>query len=631
MSENLENKAARGSISQIILKALSDGDKYGYEICKDIENLTDGKLILKQPSLYSSLRRMEEQDLISSYWKDSFIGGRRHYYSLTEKGKKHFEDNKKFWEDDDSILNNLPQKESAADNSPAQPSQNLTQNESLVQTGVSFVANQENLFNLNRNNDKEIKKIDAQEAEQADEFNKSFFQFDFFEQNIKFVKENSRQKQEVSAFTNKFSNMDNHKEEIEPEKSSKIETITAFIKKEQLYGEENANKLALQSDENISSHNDKPVSQPVLKNAHNKIERHEVYKDNSADLRFDKANNELATTTFLPQKELSTKTFSEVKDNNLNDSKNSNKNFDNLKSKQAEDITEFKIKQTTVENKVEPRTPQDDITWDFEYNLDKDNPLFDNNDYKDIIGKLYNNSRLQDPYEQNKFQTFKEIFPASQYNAATKKQNEPRVEDEDKSTLTVDAKNKIGSYLLASEDCNINCEDIKKLNSLYNLQGVEIKVHDFSENKQPNKTYTDKNKLKMISSWVTSTIILLELLFAYILLKGNNLVVGKQPFIFFLGVVFTFGYCIICTLENLFDRFRLIVIKKSFNKTFMQRLFFFILLAVLIFALNLAFGMTSLTEVRFLSYWLVPLILSSNLLISCFVYYLLLKSKSFNS
>ena len=41
MSENIENnKAARGSISQIILKALSNGDKYGYEICKDIEKLT---------------------------------------------------------------------------------------------------------------------------------------------------------------------------------------------------------------------------------------------------------------------------------------------------------------------------------------------------------------------------------------------------------------------------------------------------------------------------------------------------------------------------------------------------------------------------------------------------------------
>ena len=88
MSENLDNKAQRGSIAPIIITALSSGDKYGYEICKEIERLSGGKLILKQPSLYSSLRRMEEQHLVHSYWKDSELGGNRHYYVLTDEGKK---------------------------------------------------------------------------------------------------------------------------------------------------------------------------------------------------------------------------------------------------------------------------------------------------------------------------------------------------------------------------------------------------------------------------------------------------------------------------------------------------------------------------------------------------------------
>ena len=34
---------------------------------------------------------MEEQNLISSYWRDSDIGGRRHYYSLTSYGKMYEE------------------------------------------------------------------------------------------------------------------------------------------------------------------------------------------------------------------------------------------------------------------------------------------------------------------------------------------------------------------------------------------------------------------------------------------------------------------------------------------------------------------------------------------------------------
>ena len=78
----------KGKLSSIILSALSQGDKYGFEIISEIEKQTNGMVVIKQPSLYSSLKRMEDQDLISSYWMDSEIGGRRHYYRLTDYGKK---------------------------------------------------------------------------------------------------------------------------------------------------------------------------------------------------------------------------------------------------------------------------------------------------------------------------------------------------------------------------------------------------------------------------------------------------------------------------------------------------------------------------------------------------------------
>ena len=80
------NEIPRGQLSTILLSTLLSGDKYGYEIIKDIEEKSGGRLKIKQPSLYSSLTRMEKQKLISSYWRDSEIGGRRHYYSLTDYG-----------------------------------------------------------------------------------------------------------------------------------------------------------------------------------------------------------------------------------------------------------------------------------------------------------------------------------------------------------------------------------------------------------------------------------------------------------------------------------------------------------------------------------------------------------------
>lgn len=84
--------ASRGSVNDIILKTLINGDKYGYEIIKEVEEYSNGKIQLKQPSLYSSLSRFEEKGLVSSYWGDSDIGGRRHYYHLTEEGKMYYDE-----------------------------------------------------------------------------------------------------------------------------------------------------------------------------------------------------------------------------------------------------------------------------------------------------------------------------------------------------------------------------------------------------------------------------------------------------------------------------------------------------------------------------------------------------------
>lgn len=103
--------SGRGSVYNILLKALQSGDKYGYEICKEIEEKSNGTYILKQPSLYSGLKRLEAQKLITSYWKDSDLGGRRHYYSLTPAGSQKIENSNFSWEDTrDNLVNSLFEK-----------------------------------------------------------------------------------------------------------------------------------------------------------------------------------------------------------------------------------------------------------------------------------------------------------------------------------------------------------------------------------------------------------------------------------------------------------------------------------------------------------------------------------------
>lgn len=101
-----QNNIPRGQLSTILLSTLLSGDKYGFEIINDIKEKTDGKMKIKQPTLYNALTRMEKQGLISSYWRDGENGGKRHYYSLTDYGKKHLEQNESAFFTTISSLNN---------------------------------------------------------------------------------------------------------------------------------------------------------------------------------------------------------------------------------------------------------------------------------------------------------------------------------------------------------------------------------------------------------------------------------------------------------------------------------------------------------------------------------------------
>ncbi len=72
----------------LILYQLENGDKYGYEIVQQIEIASNGGITIKQPTLYSVLKKLEQGKFITSYWQDSEIGGKRHYYKLTDNGRE---------------------------------------------------------------------------------------------------------------------------------------------------------------------------------------------------------------------------------------------------------------------------------------------------------------------------------------------------------------------------------------------------------------------------------------------------------------------------------------------------------------------------------------------------------------
>lgn len=89
--QNINSDLIRGHIDAIILKILRDGDNYGYEIMKAVAVNSNNEYELKEPSLYTSLKRLEKQGYIVSYWGDQSQGGRRKYYHITDSGTAAYE------------------------------------------------------------------------------------------------------------------------------------------------------------------------------------------------------------------------------------------------------------------------------------------------------------------------------------------------------------------------------------------------------------------------------------------------------------------------------------------------------------------------------------------------------------
>lgn len=97
----------RNHVDTFILSMLSKNDCYGYEIMKEIDNRTHGKYNLKQPTLYSCLKRLEKKGDISSYWGTISNGARRRYYSLTKQGREFLESELECWEFERTIGDKL--------------------------------------------------------------------------------------------------------------------------------------------------------------------------------------------------------------------------------------------------------------------------------------------------------------------------------------------------------------------------------------------------------------------------------------------------------------------------------------------------------------------------------------------
>ena len=97
----------RGHTDTIILRQLMNGDSYGYSINRVIQQITQGEYELKEATLYTAFRRLEQNGFIVSYWGDENTGARRRYYHITSAGRAYYENLLSDWASSLSIIEQL--------------------------------------------------------------------------------------------------------------------------------------------------------------------------------------------------------------------------------------------------------------------------------------------------------------------------------------------------------------------------------------------------------------------------------------------------------------------------------------------------------------------------------------------
>ena len=167
---------SNGQISYLILDRLYEGSKYGLEIIEYITKKTNGGFLMKKPTLYSCLTRMEKKGIVSSsYWGESELGGKRHYYTITDIGRetlKELEATFKNQTISSSIFEAEPDQEDIEE-SPTVNEESVTQEEEKTE-GTTFLE-QSNFFDLvkpaeNKTTDDEDDDEDAPIANQINFF-----------------------------------------------------------------------------------------------------------------------------------------------------------------------------------------------------------------------------------------------------------------------------------------------------------------------------------------------------------------------------------------------------------------------------------------------------------------------------
>jgi PadR family transcriptional regulator PadR len=87
----------KGTVDNLVLKALCSTPMHGFEITRWLEARSQGSLDIRDSALYQALHRLEERDLIVAEWGITENSQRARYYRITKAGRTRLAANTAQW------------------------------------------------------------------------------------------------------------------------------------------------------------------------------------------------------------------------------------------------------------------------------------------------------------------------------------------------------------------------------------------------------------------------------------------------------------------------------------------------------------------------------------------------------
>lgn len=101
----IPSQMLKGTLEGCILKIISQKETYGYEISQQLQDY--GFSNISEGTIYPLLLRLEKSGFITAQHRESPLGPKRKYFSLSASGKSELAEFYSSWKELEHAVNNL--------------------------------------------------------------------------------------------------------------------------------------------------------------------------------------------------------------------------------------------------------------------------------------------------------------------------------------------------------------------------------------------------------------------------------------------------------------------------------------------------------------------------------------------